>query len=52
MARYVQPGCALGFVGFLYRGDDLRGHCHAEIGGDERGFDFFQRLGGRAWANA
>ena len=25
----------------------MRGHGHAEVGGDERGFDFFERLGGQ-----
>ena len=34
---------ALRFVGLLDGGDDLRGDGHAEVGGDERGFEFLER---------
>ncbi len=52
MANTSNPGVALRFVGFLDRGDDLVRHGHAEVGGDERGFEFLERFAGRAWANA
>ena len=43
MANTSSPAPALGFVGLLHGGHDLRGHGQAEVGGDERGFQFFQR---------
>ena len=43
MAKHVQARAALGFVGLFDGGDDLRGHGQAEVGGDERGFQFLER---------
>ena len=41
----IQARTALGFVGVFHGRDDLRGHGQAEVGGDERGFEFFERRG-------
>ena len=40
----VQAARPCDFVGLLDRRDDLRGHGHAEIGGDQRGFQFLEGL--------
>ena len=41
--KHVQSRAALRFVSLFHGGDDVRRHGHAEIGGDERGFEFFKR---------
>ena len=40
--EHVQSRAALCFVSLFHGGDDVRRHGHAEIGGDERGFEFFE----------
>ncbi len=53
--KHVRTGTALGFVGVLDGGHDLGGRAQAEIGGDERGFQFLERGGvefGRACDDA
>ena len=41
--KHVQILAALGFVGVLHSGDDLRGHGRAEVGGNQGGLEFIQR---------
>jgi hypothetical protein len=43
--EHIEAGGALRFVGFLHHRDNLRRHFHAEVGADERDFDFLQRGG-------
>ena len=53
--EHIQARAALRFVGLLDRADDLAGHGHAEVGGDQRGFQFLERRGvqfGRAGDDA
>ena len=50
--EHVQSRAALRFVSLFHGGDDLRSHGHAEIGGDERGFEFFERRRVKLRANA
>ena len=45
--KKIQPRAALRFVSLFDGGHDLRGHRHAQVGGDERGFEFLERVGGQ-----
>ena len=45
--KNLRGGFPLVFLGLFDGGDDLLGHGHAEIGGDEGGFEFFQRFAGQ-----
>ena len=43
--EHIQPRAALGFVGLLDRADDLAGHRHAQVGGDQRSLQLLQPRG-------
>ena len=45
----IHSAAALSFVSSLDSGDDLRGHGHAEIGADQRGFEFFDARRSHQW---
>jgi len=47
--KHVQSRAALRFVSLFHSGEDVRRHGHAEIGGNERGFEFFERCRAKLW---
>ena len=48
----VHACAALGFVALFYRSDDLMGHGEAEIGAEQRGFEFLERGAGQLGRSA
>ena len=41
----IRPGAALGLVGLLDCAENLAGHGHAQVGSNQRGFQFLERCG-------